>query len=553
MLKSKLNKRWYAWSIAVFGLLLILSPRLYSTLRMIFSQEYYGHIPFVVIAAIGYGIWKVKERGTADLTGESTTDGGGFSFKVGFYLIGAGCLTFVAWYLNSGWFAIPALYCAAWGLLHLFLGGGVAAIVAPAMAVIVVSSPLPVGLDQSLVVTLQKLATGLASMWLDLLGIFHVVTGVAIQTPAQAYLVEDACSGVSSLFAAISLTAIYSALNGLSLARSALMLTLTILWILAANAGRVLVIVVASVRYSVDLTTGTIHEVLGVATFASGILLALSTERLIQFILPPQRDDRQRTPGWIRRKLFGWLDIRMLSLDGARPWVPVAVVLLFALFATAGYAAGRRGNQIQTAALSQTLDPDRFSAVEMPAEIAGWVLVDSEVIRRSRDDVFGMISWVWHYRRGSQQMAISIDGPYDDWHDLAICYTAIGWRVMGYENLKKRGVQSDSYAVSLHLYREPLDRADVTFVCFDRRGEIVPPVEQRGALVENIAKRLRQLFVKIDQDFYPPVYQIQVNASFGDVVSDADRSGLEDVLKAAMAQAGVGRGASDVGTVSGGS
>jgi exosortase len=518
-------------------------PLLFRLFSTVSGKSYYSHVPFIFALAAAFAVWQVWKQGTTDTGIELDSDEAnnstvGFSIRAAVLILGSALLTFLVWYFSSAWLALLAALLGIWGAVHLIGGQGMARLLAPALALVIVSTPLPVGLDQTLVVWLQQLATRVASNWLDLIGIFHVITGVAIQTPTQAYLVEDACSGISSLFAGLCVATMYCIWVGHGFARSILTLLFTVGWLLAANAVRVFAIVVASVRFDFDLTTGLAHEALGIVTFGSGILLALSTERLVLYWLPRTVDRASSQRTGFGQRWFGWLDKRRGSFRLSPLNVAVAFSLIFFGSAATGFATSR-GRSDAAVAVTAELDSDRFSAVTMPAEIGDWKLINQTVQERAPDDVFGMKSHIWQYRRGDDQMAISIDGPYDDWHDLAVCYTALGWQLENYENLSLGGANDPAYAVDLQLYREPLDRADILFVCFDANDQIVRPLQMRGKVIENFLTRFRKLFTQATSSFTPPVYQIQVNAQFVSVVSDSDRLELEQVLRTAMDVTGV--------------
>jgi exosortase len=99
--------------------------------------------------------------------------------------------------------------------------------------------PLPVNLDNAFVVWLQQLATRLSSLWLDLIGVLHLATGVAINTGTQEYIVEEACSGIHSIFAAIAVGVGYAVLRGYSITRLLITVAQLLLWVVVANAIRV--------------------------------------------------------------------------------------------------------------------------------------------------------------------------------------------------------------------------------------------------------------------------------------------------------------------------
>ena len=66
----------------------------------------------------------------------------------------------------------------------------------------------------------------------------------------------------------------------------------------------------------------------------------------------------------------------------------------------------------------------------LPATIgAGWVQQpESTFEKRDRDNPFGAHSRTWQYRNKQSVLGIiSFDYPFPEWHDLRLCYTAVGW------------------------------------------------------------------------------------------------------------------------------
>ena len=146
--------------------------------------------------------------------------------------------------------------------------------------------PPPFGFDIQLVSRLQAFTSVRASQLLDYFGINHLMVGNVIEFPDQRLLVEEACSGMQSLFALFAYTALYVVWRRVPVFRSALLILISAFWAGVLNVVRVMAIAVAANRFDIDLSSGWRHEVLGLAVFVICLLYTspsprdLSTSRM---------------------------------------------------------------------------------------------------------------------------------------------------------------------------------------------------------------------------------------------------------------------------------
>src|SRR5205807_2358630 len=95
--------------------------------------------------------------------------------------------------------AMATLLALAYGLG----GGRLLRAVLPAWAFAGLAVLPPSGFDQALIFKLQALVSHWGSPVLDALGVLHVAEGNVIQVAGHRLLVEQACSGIHSLFAVL--------------------------------------------------------------------------------------------------------------------------------------------------------------------------------------------------------------------------------------------------------------------------------------------------------------------------------------------------------------
>src|SRR5436853_413288 len=79
-------------------------------------------------------------------------------------------------------------------------------LLAPAWFFLWLLIPPPLNLDQRLVTRLQTFTARQSSRLLDQLGVLHVMQGNVVVIPHKHLLVEEACSGINSLFSMLACT-----------------------------------------------------------------------------------------------------------------------------------------------------------------------------------------------------------------------------------------------------------------------------------------------------------------------------------------------------------
>ncbi|MEZ6131846.1 MAG: exosortase U [Planctomycetaceae bacterium] len=82
----------------------------------------------------------------------------------------------------------------------------------------------------------------------------------------------------------------------------------------------------------------------------------------------------------------------------------------------------------------------------LPEEMNGFRRQQYETVARVQGDPFGQASQQWTYRRDAVECLISVDYPYSTPHDLTVCYTNIGWKVIDPQILAAEDQAADSRA-----------------------------------------------------------------------------------------------------------
>jgi exosortase len=455
--------------LAHVPLLIVLGQRMWAT-------EHYSFFPLILFGAAFLG-WQRYGKYVQTQAGEVWD----MAFRSPLLWLASLALLALGVAAYSPWPVGVGFLLALRATINSLFSEELARRVMPAWWFLWLAIPLPFNLDRHLILMMQLLATKLASGVLDLGGIQHAVSGVVIELPGKSYFVEEACSGVQSLFAAISVTIFYSLLGERGLLRTTALAVIGIGWVIAANALRIIVVTIASSQYGVPLDVGLAHELTGAAVFVLALLMIVSTDRLLLFLAPlkvPSGLDAAPSKGY-----YGYTSSSTSSSKSRRRrfhlspvWaVPVAAVLA-AAFAFLGWV------QLTHAVTS---DPGHFilergeeivSEATLPDEWNGWKKTGFTIVEREHNDPNGQISRVWRYERSGQSVSFSMDGPFTVWHDLGNCYTSQGWTVAKEEDFTADTDTGRRYDYSV-ISQENMEgqHAFVAFTAFDQSGETVSP------------------------------------------------------------------------------
>jgi exosortase/archaeosortase family protein len=335
--------------------------------------------------------------------------------------------------------------------------------------------PPPYGLDALLRSSLQLLSSRAAGEVLDLCGFNHLLQGNTIRVPGQQFFVEEACSGVHSLFALTVLAAIYVVWTRRPLVHAVLLLLAAVFWAFLLNMSRIAVVVIVRLVLDADISTGWQHELLGIVLFVAALLLLLSTDHALSFFLerspqPVMHHSRQAggASDRTRRTLLPDPTYRIFFavLAGSFGMVGFLQILPYVLHRQTAAPPSAEGRQL-AAVIRQS---------DLPATNGGWSQAKFEKVVRQAGHAydFGEYSDTWTYRDRDLTVLCSLDYPFAGWHDLRVCYRGQGWQIVEteYEFLDD---EWSTCVIELTLKRGANEYGHVSYVVFDRKSQSIPP------------------------------------------------------------------------------
>lgn len=482
-----------------FGLaLLSLAPMLWLQCNSLWSRP---HLQFFPMAWVAFGYFLVQR-----LDGLCTTTSRLRQFASGSILVLALVAAGEAVLISSPWLSYVAgvLVVTSWLLLRAGNMSWQSAIAISSLLWITV--PLPAGYDKKMIQYLQAQSSFAASSVLDVVKISHLREGNILQLLDKRLFVDEACSGVDSLYAlmAISLTLVLFMRQRFIVALCAL--SMVVVWASCGNILRLVLIVFGLQWLGIDLSSGTPHTILGLCVFCVAFGCDFAFIRFLGALAAPV----SRTAGKPEEVNKGNRH-SMPDFAKATPLSKLVMALAFScvigFLALGAYSTKvlRGGTVFRFPEFTDSSLQKLKDSLVMPEQIGTWKLAKTELLERSVDSVMGQFSHVWYYDAAGQLGTISVDFPFRGFHLLDICYEGAGWKqgekpesedvVLGQSSIQN----SDPAQVNfLDLSKDTGEFAYVAFVQFQLDGT---PVR---------SKAVGRGFERFEQTFLEPVtYQLQ--------------------------------------------
>jgi exosortase len=497
--------------VLIVGAVLVLAhvPLLAAHAGQLWERPHYQFFPVLLLGAVVLAVRRL--RGLGPLTPGRA--------PAAYTLLAVAWLGLIAAELvHSSWLAAVATLLLLLAGAYAVGGGALVRRLLPAWLLLWLAVPPPFNLDRSLVLALQGLTASWSSRLLDLFGIWHVMAGNVVELADRRLLVEDACSGVNSLFSVVACTVFFVFFAGRRPVHAVLLLLSAVAWVLVANVARVVVVTCATARWGINLVDGWRHDAVGFALFALALLFLWSTDRLLLFFLgrpataePAAAETGERAEpegrffgvarttwlaSWSVACLYGLVLLLHLTFYG--PW--------------AGERAGPEGPV--SAALG------KLSAESLPERIGEWRRSDFGGLQRNPGSAYGEFSKLWTYRLGKVNAVLSFDYPFAERHDLRTCYANQGW-ALGEQTVHRGDADGKGGAVPMlevKMTRPGYRSGQLWFCEFDSQGNLLEPrrsnlaltVDRHGSALQRLWERLTGAPPSFRADPVGRVYQFQL-------------------------------------------
>jgi exosortase len=436
--------------------------------------------------------------------------------------------------VDSSWLATVAAVALGPTLLYALGGKTLLQRSLPAWILLLLVIPPPFNWDNRLVVGLQHVTTQWSSKALDLLGVYHVMSGNVVEIAGRRLLVEEACAGVNSLFSVLACTLFFVFFTRRPFLRGVLLILATIAWVLLANVARVVAVAYLSSVWGIDVAEGWRHDALGFLLFGVALCLIWSSDRLL-LLLSPARARVQRVTNGLGEKEVQTSDGPAMAPEqpkgGLGCWLLAAAYSLIILahfgLRDANAADIDSGPGVVAACIPH------LKADTLPAQFETWQQKAFGHDTRNPGSAYGEFSTFWTYRRGNLAAVFSLDHPFSDWHELPECYTSQGWTIEdeSFHRLKTGGTDSAGAFVEVRLARPGYRSGHLFFCLVNDHGAFLDPPHFRKIRSEKQAGPLDLLWDRLQGKTAPrrhapcSIFQVQLFVEGSLPLGDDDRTG----------------------------
>jgi exosortase B len=274
MTKTLGSRSWLFPALMVLTVVVAYTPTLITLAQGPWQTEQEGHGPLIIVAAL-WLVWQSRSKlRDARLSPAPIT---------GWLLLLSGLAVLVLARNQDIWFLevaseIPVIA----GCVLLLAGWDVLRIVAFPIGFLMFSAPAPGWMVDAATVPLKVLISDLVTHVLYSAGYPIAQNGVVILIGPYQVLVQDACSGMNSIFALSAIGVFYVyAFRWHEKIRGLILIAMIIPITIAANFLRVLALVLIAYYAGVDKIEGPLHDLTGIALFVVAVALMFLCEGLI--------------------------------------------------------------------------------------------------------------------------------------------------------------------------------------------------------------------------------------------------------------------------------
>lgn len=342
---------------------------------------------------------------------------------------------------------------------------------------------LPANLDVQFATYLQSKTARLASIGLDGIGIPHYRTGNVFELLSGPMFVEEACSGVQSLFAVLFLATLIVVALRRPLVSTPLYWAAAVLWAVVMNLARIIAIATAQEVYGWDLAHGWKHAAVGYVSLAGALILLLSTDRLLRvlfFPIPaPETSQKSNPISNLWNRMTQTQD--MSKSDGVIAprqglWGIVSPLLAtVSILMIVGQILVWPRPQVNSLSISDVVWQP--SAEMISADTIQLPVTKFESVRKSTDETIGSNADIWEIPIEGIPGRVALSQPYPEFHELTVCYSAIGWKLNSRSLIRTDSMDLDWAYVKASYLGEDGGSGLLLFAGLTRDGTIVQPTD----------------------------------------------------------------------------
>lgn len=353
---------------------------------------------------------------------------------------------------------------------------------------------LPNQADIRLFNWMESVSSRSASLILDYLGMLHVAQGPVFSLPTIDFSLNLICSGEVSLVSVVAMAAVICVGRNRKAVHTLMMLIcgVVVTWLL--NVLRILFVMGLYAKFDVDLTLGEHAYVYTGVSFFIALGMLLSCDAFWTFIftddtevLESQKEMSRESKNIIIRSWIRFSDVAVADtvgkwlvsskvkpqrgLTGYSVFLSLVIVCILVLEGTViYYSSFYHRRDLMHGEGGVTIIDEKSVLFDRP----GWEVVGFSQERRDFSNIWGALSSTWRLKFNQHSVVMSLDYPFDGWHDVKHCYTKIGWKIVDEQIVEKEA----NYKWSASQTDMTLPSGDYGFIMcshFDHLGKGVEP------------------------------------------------------------------------------
>ena len=496
------------------------------------DRPHYQFFP-LYLAALAWLLWTrrpLRWPGSAQASRWET-----IFLLAGFSVFALAVLVFSPWLGVVAWLLLTA------GVLMQAGGGATAQWWLPVWAITWLVVPPPLQWDVEFLQWLRGQTSRATGVVLDALGVIHVQTGNTFEVPGYQFFVHDACSGIHSLLALLSVSALWSVYGRLPLLAALCSMACAALAAVLLNILRVICIILAYTHWGMDLSIGWRHELLGLVLFGMSLTFLWSANQLWLFcfsLVPTELHDSDSSASLMASQPT--VSVGELATPPVRfQWRTVmAGCALLLWFPQLGHVARNLHNQrLLAASLSVASPALAMTEHDLPRELHGWPRRGFKAMVRDRHSLEGEFSRQWTYQAPFGMVHVAFDFPFEGAHPLLRCYKSTGWDSTVIQTVAAAAAHEANTGgfQEVNLKRREFEEGFLLFSLWDDNGKVISLRSPAGAVAPP-QPLLTRLWNRVLPKVQPGIsissttYQLQVLIVSEFPLSDPDRATVRQMF-----------------------
>ena len=265
---------------------LIFWRTIYDTFEICFVNDDYSHGMLLPLIS-AYLIWERRAAIQQTIQARRNEPAASRRWVGGVALFTAGLLLLLVGRASDlMWIKWTAFFPTIIGLIAAVFGYRVAAIIAPPIVLNFMAKPFPDSLVPKLFFPLQALAAKIAAHTLEILGVPVYLFGNIIEIPGMRLMVEEACSGMRSMMAILTVAVIVAYTIRTNWLGKFLLFIGSIILAIVLNVVRVTVTGILAHFYDPSAASGFFHSFSGMVVFVVGLISLFGLGKIVERFLP---------------------------------------------------------------------------------------------------------------------------------------------------------------------------------------------------------------------------------------------------------------------------